>query len=103
MQKNNPFLKISEIVQKQLLRRKAVVALESTIISHGMPYPQNLECALQVEATVRASGATPATIALLDGYIKVGLDESELMRLARAGPQAVKNKPTRFNTHLDAH
>jgi pseudouridylate synthase len=61
---------------------RAVVALESTIITHGMPYPRNLETALAVEETVRAHGAVPATVAVLDGRPTVGLDEPTLERLA---------------------
>jgi len=64
--------------------RRPVVALESTIISHGMPYPRNLETARGVEATIRAGGAVPATIAVLDGRIRVGLGAAELERLATA-------------------
>lgn len=67
-----------------------VVALESTIISHGMPYPRNLETALAVEAAVRAGGAIPATVAILGGVPTVGLDRSALERLAAAGQSAVK-------------
>ncbi|MEQ9039679.1 MAG: pseudouridine-5'-phosphate glycosidase [Silicimonas sp.] len=59
-----------------------VVALESTIISHGMPFPQNIETARKVEATVREEGAVPATIAVLDGRLKIGLDDAALDRLA---------------------
>ncbi|WP_145106148.1 pseudouridine-5'-phosphate glycosidase [Cereibacter sediminicola] len=61
-----------------------VVALESTIITHGMPYPQNVETAREVEAEVRAAGAVPATIAVMEGRIRVGLDDAELERLALA-------------------
>jgi pseudouridine-5'-phosphate glycosidase len=60
-----------------------LVALESTIITHGMPYPQNLEVARQVEADVRAAGATPATIAVLKGQLHIGLDPDQLSRLAQ--------------------
>ena len=63
---------------------KPVVALESTIITHGMPYPANLDMAREVEALIRAEGAVPATIALLGGRIRVGLDAAELERLAAA-------------------
>jgi pseudouridine-5'-phosphate glycosidase len=63
--------------------RRPVVALESTIITHGMPYPQNLETALKLEETVRAQGATPATIAVVDGRAVVGLDKAALKKLAR--------------------
>jgi pseudouridine-5'-phosphate glycosidase len=62
----------------------AIVALESTIITHGMPYPQNLAMAQQVEADIRAAGATPATVAVLDGTIHVGLEAQALDQLARA-------------------
>lgn len=61
-----------------------IVALESTIISHGMPFPQNLETALAVEADVRDAGAVPATIAVIEGRVHVGLDRPDLERLARA-------------------
>ncbi|MBQ0805231.1 pseudouridine-5'-phosphate glycosidase [Sulfitobacter sp.] len=61
-----------------------IVALESTIITHGMPYPQNLEVARQVEADVRAAGATPATIAVIDGQLHIGLEDAELEKLAQA-------------------
>lgn len=63
---------------------RPVVALESTIITHGMPYPQNLTMARDVEAAIRDNGATPATIALIDGHIRIGLDDAALERLARA-------------------
>ena len=61
-----------------------IVALESTIITHGMPYPQNLEVARQVEADVRDAGATPATIAVIDGALHIGLDDDQLEHLAQA-------------------
>lgn len=63
---------------------RPVVALESTIITHGMPYPQNLVMARDVEAAIRDNGATPATIALMDGRIRIGLDDAALERLAQA-------------------
>lgn len=72
------YLAINPTVQEA----KARVALESTVISHGLPYPNNLETALALEATVREGGATPATIALLDGKIQVGLNRAQLERLA---------------------
>lgn len=71
-------------VAKALASRTPIVALESTIITHGMPYPQNLEVARQVEADVRAAGATPATMAVLDGTLRAGLDDTELQALAQA-------------------
>ncbi len=71
-------------VQQALEQKKPVVALESTIISHGMPYPQNVETALAVEEIIRQAGAIPATIAILDGRIKVGLEHDEIEQLAKA-------------------
>ena len=68
---------------------RPVVALESTIIAHGMPWPQNLETAREVEDVIRAEGAVPATIAVIGGRIRVGLDEAELRQLAQA-PDAMK-------------
>ncbi|MGL5354939.1 MAG: pseudouridine-5'-phosphate glycosidase, partial [Cetobacterium sp.] len=66
------YLEISKEVKDALNNNKPVVALESTIISHGMPYPQNVETALKVEEIVRENGAVPATIAILNGKLKVG-------------------------------
>lgn len=73
---------ISAEVQKALREGEPVVALESTIISHGMPYPQNLRTAIEVEAVVRANGATPATIAIIQGVPHVGLTQEELHLIA---------------------
>ncbi|MBS1513687.1 MAG: pseudouridine-5'-phosphate glycosidase [Bacteroidetes bacterium] len=81
----NKYLKISQEVQSALDEKKPVVALESTIISHGMPYPQNYETAKKVEDKVREYGAVPATIAILDGLIKVGLTEDDLLKLSGEG------------------
>ncbi|CAG8529237.1 1306_t:CDS:10 [Cetraspora pellucida] len=77
-------------VSEALNAKKPVVALESTIICHGMPYPQNFETALTVENIVRENGSIPATIAILDGKINVGLTSSGLEKLAKMGQQAVK-------------
>ncbi|OQY35342.1 MAG: pseudouridine-5-phosphate glycosidase [Spirochaetaceae bacterium 4572_59] len=85
---NNPYLDIAPEVKEALLEGKAVVALESTIISHGMPYPQNVETAREVEKIVRQNGAVPATIAILGGRLKAGLLSEELDYLGKAG-QAV--------------
>lgn len=74
----------SDEVRDALASGKPVVALESTIITHGMPFPRNLETARQVEADIRSEGAVPATIALMDGKIHVGLSDDDLERLARA-------------------
>ncbi|QXJ39260.1 Pseudouridine-5'-phosphate glycosidase [Parageobacillus caldoxylosilyticus] len=71
-------LVFSEEVEKAMKENKPVVALESTIISHGMPYPQNVETAKEVEQLIRENGAVPATIAILDGKIKIGVNEEEL-------------------------
>ncbi|WP_298833264.1 pseudouridine-5'-phosphate glycosidase [uncultured Planococcus sp.] len=68
-------------VQQALEDKKPIVALESTIISHGMPYPQNVETARVVEQIIRDNGAVPATIAIMDGKIKIGLSEEELEML----------------------
>ncbi|MFK8075410.1 MAG: pseudouridine-5'-phosphate glycosidase [Granulosicoccus sp.] len=78
----NPAIRISEEVQQALNEGRGVVALESTIITHGMPYPQNRDTALQVEKAVRDSGAIPATIAILNGEITIGLTQSQLETLA---------------------
>lgn len=83
------YLKIQPEVETALAEGRPVVALESTIIAHGMPYPANLETARQVEQAVRQEGATPATIAIRDGRIQIGLDEEELEHLAR-GREVVK-------------
>jgi pseudouridylate synthase len=71
-------LVFSEEVAKAMKENKPIVALESTIISHGMPYPQNVETAKEVEQLIRENGAVPATIAILDGKIKIGVNEEEL-------------------------
>jgi len=74
----NPFLEIHPEVKEALATGKAVVALESTIISHGMPYPKNVQTALSVEEVVRAGGAVPATIAIFNGKCYVGLTKEQL-------------------------
>ncbi|CAO2837354.1 unnamed protein product [Amaranthus hypochondriacus] len=83
-------IKISPEVSDALSKGDAVVALESTIICHGMPYPQNLETAKEIEAIVRDNGAIPATIAILDGVPHIGLHIEELERLAKTGAQVRK-------------
>ncbi|XP_027335261.1 uncharacterized protein LOC113849507 isoform X1 [Abrus precatorius] len=83
-------VKVAAEVSEALSMGRAVVALESTIISHGMPYPQNLETAKEVESIVRENGAVPATIAILDGTPCVGLSMEELERLATLGTRAQK-------------
>ena len=83
-------LDIATEVSDALTTRKAVVALESTIISHGMPYPRNVETAIAVEAKVRAGGAIPATIAVMNGKLKVGLSADEIESLGKLGMDAIK-------------
>lgn len=83
-------VKVASEVSEALSLGRAVVALESTIISHGMPYPQNLETAREVERIVRENGAVPATIAILDGTPCIGLSIEELERLAILGTRAQK-------------
>lgn len=77
-------LAVSDEVAAALARGGPVVALESTIIAHGLPWPGNLETALELEAAVRAGGAVPATVAVMEGRLAVGLDRAALERLARA-------------------
>lgn len=84
------YLNINPEIKTALANNLPVVALESTIISHGMPYPQNKETALQVEQIVRDHGALPATIALINGKIKVGLTNDEIDYLAKSGNKIVK-------------
>ncbi len=86
----NRHLLISEEVRSALDAGKPVVALESTIISHGMPYPQNVETALKVEKTVRDSGAVPATIAVLGGKLCAGLTADQIEHLGKLGTKAAK-------------
>ncbi|QTD41764.1 pseudouridine-5'-phosphate glycosidase [Sporosarcina sp. Te-1] len=74
----NQYLSYSEEVKQAMEAGKPIVALESTIISHGMPYPQNVQTAREVEQIIRDNGAVPATIALIDGKIKIGLSDEEL-------------------------
>lgn len=84
------YLDVSEEVQKALAEGRPVVALKSTIISHGMPYPQNVETALNVEKVVRDNGAVPATIAIIGGKLKVGISKEEIDHLGRKGLNVIK-------------
>ena len=81
----NPYLWISDEVQEAIRSGRPVVALESTIISHGMPYPKNVETALRVEKTVRENGAVPATIAILHGKMCVGISAEQIEYLGKKG------------------
>ncbi|OAQ24895.1 Indigoidine synthase A family protein [Linnemannia elongata AG-77] len=83
-------LRFSDEVKAALEQKKPLVALESTIISHGMPYPANFETAIAVEKVVRDNGAIPATIAILDGQIQIGLSQEQIRHLAKMGREAVK-------------
>ena len=83
------WMDISEEIQNSIKENGPVVALESTIISHGMPFPQNLETALEVERIIRKEGAIPATIAVVEGRIKIGLSNLELEQFAQ-GTKTVK-------------
>lgn len=84
------YLDISPEVKNALDAGKPVVALESTIISHGMPYPQNVETALAVEEKIRENGATPATIAIIGGKLKAGLSKEEIEYLGKTGTKVAK-------------
>ena len=86
----NKYLDISPEVKKALEEGKPVVALESTIISHGMPYPKNVETAMLVENTIRENGAVPATIAVIGGRLKAGLSPEEIEYLGKAGRKVAK-------------
>lgn len=86
----NQHLSLSPEVEHALANGLPVVALESTIIAHGMPYPKNVETALRVEQTVREAGAVPATCAIIGGKLKAGLDTAEIELLGRRGAEVPK-------------
>jgi pseudouridine-5'-phosphate glycosidase len=86
----NQYLDIHPDVAAAIAAGKPVVALESTIISHGMPWPQNAETAKKVEQIIRDNGAVPATIAIIDGRLKAGLSDEEIDTLAKAGLSVTK-------------
>ena len=86
----NPYLDVAPEVAAAVAAGKPVVSLESTIISHGMPYPQNVETALKVEQIIRDSGAVPATIAILGGRLKAGLTAEEIEYLGKKGQDVTK-------------
>ena len=86
----NQHIKLSPKVEAALKEGRPVIALESTIISHGMPYPQNVETALKCEAAARACGAEPATIAVIGGKLCAGLTEEEIDYLGREGTKVTK-------------
>lgn len=84
------YLSVEPRIAAALADRRPIVALESTVISHGLPYPDNLATARRMEAAIRAHGAEPATIAILDGVIRVGLDDAQLVQLAALPGSAVR-------------
>ena len=86
----NKYLDRAPEVHAALAERRPVVALESTIISHGMPYPQNVDTALRVEQTIRDGGAVPATVAIIGGRLKAGLSHDEIEYLGRKGRDVAK-------------
>ena len=86
----NRYLDVAPEVQEAIRAGKPVVALESTIISHGMPYPQNVETALNVEKLIREGGAVPATIAIIGGRLKAGLTPEEIDYLGKTGAGVTK-------------
>ena len=86
----NQYLDINPEVAAALAEGRPVVALESTIISHGMPYPQNVETAMRVEQTIRDNGAVPATIAIIGGRLKAGLSPDEIEYLGKSGTAITK-------------
>jgi len=79
-----PFFQLSDEVARALESSLPLIALESTVITHGLPYPQNLNIALEMESEIRIQGAIPATIAVLDGKIRIGLGKEDLERLSQA-------------------
>jgi pseudouridine-5'-phosphate glycosidase len=93
-------LRIGDEVRTALDRGEAVVALESTIIAHGLPYPDNVAVAHALEAAVRDRGAVPATIAVLGGMARIGLDPAELERLGRDGSRMAKAGAADLALHL---
>ena len=86
----NKYLDVAPEVAQAIAQNRPVVALESTIISHGMPYPQNVETALQVEQIIRDNGAVPATIAILGGRLKAGCTKEEIEYLGKKGQDVTK-------------
>lgn len=86
----HPRLQLTDEVRSALADGRPVLALESTIISHGMPYPDNVRMAREVEALIRGAGVTPATIAVLDGVPRIGLTDDDLEMLGKAGESVTK-------------
>jgi len=93
-------LTFSPAVAEARVARRPLVALESTLVAHGLPWPENLAIARELEAAVRAGGATPATIAVIDGRARVGLEPAAVERLARDGAGFPKAGATDLAVHL---
>jgi pseudouridine-5'-phosphate glycosidase/pseudouridine kinase len=92
---NNGFFRVSDEVREALNSKKPVVALETTIYTHGFPYPENVALASLLESVVRTNGGIPATIGILDGVARVGMDPEELIRLASSAGKANTMKLSR--------
>lgn len=88
------------VVEPEVTAARAVVALESTLVAHGLPWPDNLAVARELEDTVRAHGATPATVAIVDSAVRIGLGGDALVRLARDGREHAKAGATDLAIHL---
>lgn len=86
-------LKLNPAVQQALAKGEPVLALESTIISHGLPYPDNVECARNLERIAREQGTVPATIAIIDGVPTIGINDAELVQLAKSEDVAKVSRP----------
>lgn len=97
------YLIINPEVEQAIKENIPVVALESTIISHGMPYPKNLETALQCEKIIRDTGAIPATIAIIDGKMVVGLTKKEIERIAKEGSKVIKTSRRDLPIVISSH
>ena len=95
----NKFTIVSDEVTSAIAKKNPIVALESTIISHGMPFPQNEQTALEVEDIVRSNGATPATVAVIKGKLKVGLNRSEIKDLSTK-PDIIKMSKSNLYTGI---
>ena len=95
----NNYTVISDEVKSAIAKKDPIVALESTIISHGMPFPQNEKTALEVEDIVRSNGATPATVAVINGRLKVGLNRSEIKDLSTK-PDIIKMSKSNLYTGI---
>ncbi len=95
-----PYIQVAEKVQHAIKLDLPVVALESTVITHGLPYPENLELAQKMEQLIARRSVTPATIALVRGHVKVGLSRSDLQTLAQAGQNAIKVSRRDFATAI---